>query len=351
MANESFAINWQPSNKAEAEAWLTYESYERTKVAKSKFADEAIIRQIASHSWGPNDGGDSTLPALAENPNLTPDLTEWLDAKSASWSLQAQHVYWLTRYGVDQRNSNYTQGEEKQGPTRSFPEKFINSKLESKDACQSALELADHFLEHMWHDLARQKHLDLTYVNEYRGAYFGPPDTGATSEEIIRFFSPGYFVTWISKEESFDFDWASERAQDDDGKWHFEEKTYADYLDDDPFCGPNLGYAIGAGLQANDLKLLDRDRFEEYLEEFHDGDSEMYEVTISIVKESPWLGKRYGDISDNQKMNLALNLIATLDHPYLGRSDGISVYLLECLAKHDQTPDNVKALIILQLTK
>ena len=351
MADVSYAINWQPSSKAEAETWLTYESYERSKVARSKFADETIIREIASHNWGPNDGGDSTLPALAENPNLTPELCEWLDAKSASWSLQAQHVYWIKRYGVDQRNSNFTQGEEKQGPTRSFPAEFINTKLEAKDASKYTIEIADHLLELMWYDLARQKHLELSYINEYRGAYFGPSDTGSTSEEIIRFFSPGYFVNWISKEESFDFSYASERAQDDDGKWHFEENTYVDYLDEEPFCGPNLGYAIGAGLQADDLKVLDIERYEEYLEEFHSDDREMYEVAISIVKESPWLGTRYGELSDDQKMNLTLNLIATFKHPYLGREDGISVYLLQCIARHDQTPENVKALITLQLAK
>ncbi len=350
MSEVEYDWNWHPKSKAEAEAWATYDSHwKRENVAKSEFADESIIKEIASHNWGPNDSESSVLAALTENPNLTPELREWLDAKSSIWSLQVQHVYWLKRYGVDQMNSSYdSSGSERRGPVRKFAPNFINSKLDFVEASKQALEIADQFMEQMWYDLAQQNHLTLSYTNIYRGAEFLPADLGNTSEEILNFFSPGYFVTWVDKEDRFDFDWARERAEDDDGNSHFEENTYVDYIDE-PYCGPNLGLAIGAGVEAGDLKVLDLERYEEYLEEFHSDDSEMYEVTVTISKESPWQGTRYFELSDEQKMNLILNFIATLKHPYLGRSDGICVHLLECLAKHDQTPDSVKALITLQL--
>ena len=350
MAEVVYDWQWHPTSKAEADAWLTYESSsKRANVASSEFADESIIRQMATHNWGPNDSEASVLPSLAVNPNLTPQLRDWLDAQSANWSLSAQNTYWWNRYGGNSNNSNHG----KDYPNRSFSSEILTKKLDADSASRVILEIADQFSEQMWHDLSEQKHLSLVYWNEYRGATFRPSDRdlGNASEEVIKLFSPDYEVTWVSKDETFEFVYARERAEDDDGKWHFEENTYVDYIVEEPFAKENLGLAIGAGIQEEDLTVLDSAKYEEYLEELHSDDSEMYEVSIAVIKDSPWEGIRYRDLPDDQKMNFVLNLIATLNHPFLGRSDGISVHLLDCLAKHDQTPETVKALIILQLAK
>jgi len=353
MAEEIYDWDWNPSSKAEAKAWLKYDSFsKRARVAQSAFADESVIRDIATHSWGLNDDESQIHAALARNPNLTPELGKWLDAQSATWSLLSQHEYWLKRYDVaDLVYLKTTQAHKGRPAARSFTTKFINTRLDEDAASRATLEIADQFMEQMWHDLENQEHLELYYFNEYRGATFAPTELGEASEEIIKFFSPGYSVTWISKDETFDFDHASDLAYNDHGLWHFEDNIYVDYIVDTPFVEPNLGLAIGAGLQANDLKVLDSQSYEGYLEELHSDDREMYKVNISVVNESPWHGTRYSDLSDDQKLNLVLNIISTLKHPYLGRSDGISIHLLDCLAKHNQTPEAIKALITLQLKK
>ena len=350
MAEEVYGWNWRPSSKADAEAWLSYDNYlKRANVARSEFADETVIREMVSHSWGNSDSAGIILAALAENPNFTLELTEWVHAQSTNWSLESQHEYWLTRYDVAVVNLGFPQGHDQRGATRTFPTEFIGSKLDGDAASRITLEIADQFMEQMWHDLSDQKHLELHFFNEYRGATFAPTDLGRASEEIIKFFSPGDFVTWVSREEKFDFDHASDLAYNDQGKCHFEDKSYVWQIVDEPFCGPNLGLAIGAGLQANDLKVLNSERYKGYLEELHSDDREMYEVSINTVGETPWHGTRYSDLSDDQKWNLTLNIISTLQHPYLGREDGISIHLLDCLAKHNQTPEAVRDLIISKL--
>lgn len=346
MSEVVYDWDWHPSNKAEAEAWITYDSrYKRENVAKSKFADESVIKAIAKHDWDLNDHESQILAALCENPNLTPELQIWLDSESARWEVLSQYRYWLARYGVNQRNSNFTQGEAKSGPTRSFNTQLLNEHLNMELASTYVFNMADHFIEQMWHDLALQKKIELIYANDLEGDIFVPSELGESNEEIIQLFSPGYFVTWVSKEEAFNFLWTRARAEDDEGRWHFEEQIYIDYLDETSYTESNLGMAIGAGVQYGDLKVLNETTYEGYLEEFHTDDRDAFEVSLAITKDSPWEGVRYRELSGVQQSNLAMNLIATLQHPFLGRKDGLSLHLIDCLLKHDETAESVKELL------
>jgi hypothetical protein len=250
--------------------------------------------------------------------------------------------YWMHRYGVNRIWS--------ESLPRTFTSEFINSRLDVDAASRNTLEIADQFLEQMWHDLAEQKHLDLYYLNEQHDPdIFRPEDIGQTSEQILDYFSPSYSVTWISKAESLNFAYASDEAHDA-GRLHFEESDFWDHLDDGPYSNVNLMFAIGAGLEGYDLKNVKEDVYSGYLEEYY-SDRWYYSVSTEITQDSPWTGIRYRELSAEQQMNLVMNLVATLKHPFLGRADGLSLYLLDCLAKHDQTAENVKAFIASQLGK
>jgi hypothetical protein len=335
--------DWHPSNSAEAEAWLTYESqWKRANVAKSQFTNTSLIKEIASHAWGSYDQeGWMLIAAIWENPNLTSELIESFDKKSVTLKIDSQYSYWMHRYGVERAWS--------QSLPRKFTSEFINTKLDVDAASRNAFEIADQFLEQMWHDLAEQKHLDLHYSQEQHDPdFFRPWNVGQTSEQILDFFSPGYDVTWISKEESFNFLYAADEAHDA-GRNHFEEGYFWDYLDDGPYSNTNLMFAIGAGLEGNDLDNVKENIYSGYLEEYY-SDRWYYGASTDITKDSPWTGIRYRELSAEQQMNLVHNLLTTLKHPFLGRPDGLSFHLLECLTKHNQTPENVKALIVSQLS-
>lgn len=335
--------NWHPSNSTEAEAWLTYESrWKRANVARSKFTNTSLIKEIAAHAWGSYDQeGWMLIAAIWENPNLTQEILESLDKKSVTLNINSQFSYWMHRYGVENLSVSNS-------PPRQFASDFINSKLEVDAASRNTLEIADQFLEQMWHDLAEQKHLSLFYSNEQHDPHiFRPHDIGQASEQILDYFSPGYSVTWISKEESLNFEYASDEAEGA-GRFHFEESDFWDYLDDGPYSSTNLMFAIGAGLEGNDLNNVKEDVYSGYLEEYY-SDSWYFEVGTEITQDSPWTGIRYRELSADQQMNLAVNLVTTLKHPFLGRADGLSLHLLDCLAKHDQTAEKVKAFIASQL--
>jgi hypothetical protein len=114
--------DWHPSNRAEAEAWLTYEStWKRANVARSKFTNASLINEIASHILGfYEQDGHVLIAALMENPNLTPELIESLDKKSVKLNIDSQLSYWMHRYGV---NRIYWS----ESLPRTFTSDFINS--------------------------------------------------------------------------------------------------------------------------------------------------------------------------------------------------------------------------------
>lgn len=167
-------------------------------------------------------------------------------------------------------------------------------------------------------------------------------------EELLKRFSPGYFITWAAKEEELDLVYAQDRAIYD-GAENFDDGIFMDYMDEIAFAPQNLGFAIGAGLQNKDLEVLGQEIFEYYLDCIFGDDREMYEVELIINNETPWSGIRYRDLSEQQQMCLVVNFVNALKHPYLGRNDGIAYHLMHCMAKHDQTADNVKAFLRLNL--
>jgi hypothetical protein len=337
-------------------------------VAKSSFSHETTIKEIASHDWEalravPHLGGTTiwvsqskrgtqVLLALLDNPNLTPGLLEWLDGKAVDWSLGSQHSYWNKRYGIERRNSNYTRGEKKIGPTRSFSPGLLDSTLEFEEASRAVLEMSDHFAEQLWHDLAKQGHVHLQYSNSEDGDSFKPipvESASSFSDFASRVLSPGYFVSWIDKDERLDVVYARELLETDDGLSHFEDEEHLSFLEKEPFSVENLGYAIGAGLQMEDIKLLNEQKYIDYLDEIFLEHPEMNNVVVSIISDTPWQGARYRDLDEVQQMKLVSNIVSTLKHPYLGHPDGISVHLLTCIAMHNQSSNPVKAFVLANL--
>lgn len=146
MSENKYSWDWQPSGREEAEQWLEItDHFKRANIAKSRFADEAIIRAIASHAWkwGYNDKENLFLPALLENPNLTPELLSWLDEQTRTWGSSAQHSYWLKRYEI-QANSNYDDTSSKKGRIGTFSAGLLTENLDLHLAAKSIFEMADH---------------------------------------------------------------------------------------------------------------------------------------------------------------------------------------------------------------
>jgi hypothetical protein len=346
-----YSWDWKPKCKADAENWRELDHYGRKNIIHSEFADESIIKAMAKSSWSENDSPHDVLPTLLDFPGITPELTSWLDDISGNWPLIAQHFYWYRRYSVERWNSNINTLNDSSHPTRAFPASMINELCEVEQANHGFLEIADHFTEQLWHDLTEQGHTKLFYSNGYRGDdLLEPSDIAQTDEEILKLFVDGYNVQWLEKEEELDFEWARERAEDGDGSFHFEDGEYTAWVEEDePFADPNLAYAIAVGLENDDLELLDEKAYANYLESLYTDDPEMQEVTVKIKSDTPWVGVRYRELSEAQQLNLTNNIVVTLKHPYFGRPDGITRHILQCMVKHDQTADNVKALILLNL--
>jgi hypothetical protein len=348
-----------PKSEAEAAAWRRLELYINIQnVAKSKFSGESIIREMGAHAW--NGNNENLVPAaLLSNPNLTPELLSWLDSAPGAWSTTALHDYWIERYKLNKSNSNFYPGEEQSGPTRSFHVGLIDSKLDFQTASSAVLEMSDHFAEQMWHDLAKQKHLTLNYWNSENGEDKFFPEFGFAEneklnifeldEEVLNQLSPGIYVTWIEKEASFDRVYAQTLAEDSEGQEHFLEGDYVQHAYQEPFPSMNLGLAIGAGKQYGDIDLVDSEIYDFYLQQIYGDDVENYETKVTIAKDTPWEGIGYRELNEQQQMNLAVNLLSTMDHPYLGRPDGISRHFLCCLALHDDSAEKVKAFLLWEL--
>lgn len=352
MAKHDYDWDWHPSRKGQAKKWLKVDNhFKRANIAKSKFADEKIIRAMASHSWnwGYSDKAHLFLSHLLDNPNLTPELRSWLDEETREWDAKSQHAYWTKRFGIES-NSNYNTASSQDGQDRSFAEGLLSSNLAPEDAARAVLEMADHFAEQMWHDLGEQGDIELSYTNDsYEGDSLEPSELFGADEELLKPFSPGHRVTWVRKDQGLDFEYAEERVYED-GEYHFEEAAFFDSLDTAPFSDLNLGYAIGAGLQYEDLEVKDREAFEGYLETCYSDDYDMNEVSLVITSDTPWAGIRYRELSEQQEMNLVINFINALQRPYLGRKDGIAVHLLNCIARHSHTADNVRAFVLQNLS-
>ena len=265
------------------------------------------------------------------------------------------HSYWLEKYKIDSTNSNFYDD----GPTRGFHDELIESKLGLHEASRAILEMADYFAEQMWHDLAKQKHLHLNYWINSHGSDKFFPEFGVVEksqikiidldDEVLKQICPGQDVTWIARSSSFDRSYARDRAQELEGQEHFLENDYVYQIDEEPFPYMNLGLAIGAGKEYGDIDLVNDEVYDFYLEQIFGGDIDMLETEVEITSDTPWVGIRYRELTEDQQMNLAINLLTSMEHPYLGKPDGISRHFLCCLALHDSTAENVKTFLSLQL--
>jgi hypothetical protein len=346
-----YSWEWQPASADDAATWQTVgDTFKLANIASSRWAGESVIRGIASHDWGPDERPE-VIRGLLENPNLTPELLSWLDKQSVKWGIDTQWNYWITRYGVNSLNVNYMRSGGEAGPVRSFAPSLIDSTIDANTAAQQIVEISDHFAEQMWHDLAVQEVVVLNYVKDnwegdrlrpYIETEAGPLELG--DETHLDLVSPGYLASWLDHVDYLDVDYARDRAS-----WEWSDRFQGDWQytvdSDNPFSDANLAFVVAAGLATGDFKHHDESAYGRYLEAAYRDHESMFDSEVTITADSPWAGPRFRDLTATQQMNFTANLLATIEHPFLGAPRGLAWHFLICIWLHASTVDAVRELI------
>jgi hypothetical protein len=203
------------------------------------------------------------------------------------------------------------------------------------------------FILQLWRDLSIQGHIQLTYMNQENRDEIYPSDVKddyvrATLSSLTDIVS---VEEWATKSESFNFEWAREVLTNESE--HFSE-FYSDHMYDDEFPLNLLGYAIGKGLEDGDLQVLGHEVFSSLLQNIYD-EHVFYNVALEIFGDVQWEGLRYGELSPDQQMHLVTNFLNSLEGSDTDWANVVVPHLLHCMARHDQTADNVKAFLRLNL--
>lgn len=235
------------------------------------------------------------------------------------------------------------------GIGESFSDELINSVLDEQQAASEITKIAGRFAEQMWHDLFEQNHLQLQYSQADKD-WFAPVGFDKTPWQTLDKLSPGKDVSWINKNDgwalTFDYESAHQLAEGSDADDFYDDPSgYIFNIVDEPFIDELLALAIGAGIQFGDLKVLDAEKYDQYLYEKYRAEPEMYVLKVEVRGETPWTGVRYRDLKENQQVHLVTNLAASMNSEELGGETGVATHLLNCMAAHDQTAESVKAFI------
>lgn len=200
----------------------------------------------------------------------------------------------------------------------------------------------------MWRDLTVQGHMKLTYVNEidFRDQLY-PTDV---KDDYVRYvlnelIDVDSIEVWAKKSESLDLQYAQDVLIGND---RFSELS-SDYVYDEEFSEHLLGYAVGKGLQDGDLQVIGQDTFNSYLRTLFDDDRHLFNVEVEIFGDVDWDGERYRELSPDQQTCLVTNIANSRHDSDKDWANVVVPHLLECMAKHDQTAENVRSLIRLNL--
>lgn len=278
--------------------------------------------------------------AIAENPNISEELINKLSLVAdgrEEWA--ALYRYWINRYGCKQGTWDI---EVEFG----FPDKLLISKLENDEIRNGLiLEIIPCFTEHLWHDLASKKLIDLVYwADSAEGDVFGPLNwVGISNERLIgQLLGRGYFTSWISKDGSVDFAFGLEQVAND------YEDYFADkiWLDEDPddsgFTDSLLLNAVAIGLEAHfSITEIGKVKIDEILQEVLSGDETLLDFEIEITGEPRWVGKKWSELNPVEQSNFVGNLLSSLSHSLLG-GFGLIEHILALIAIH---PDTDKAVV------
>lgn len=233
-----------------------------------------------------------------------------------------------------------------------FPEPLLTSNLSPEVAREhirgTYFKDIGQFIQQLWRDLSVQGHIQLIYMNqEYRDELY-PSEVKddyvrATVSNLIDLVS---VEEWARKSETFNLEWARE-VLINDGE-NFSE-FYSDLMQDEEFPLDLLGYAAGKGLGDGDLQLVGKDVFNSYLPTIYN-EHIFYNVELEIFGDVLWDGPRYSELSPDQQMYLVTNFLNSRQDSDQDWANVVAPHLLNCIARHDRTADNVKAFILLNLT-
>jgi hypothetical protein len=328
--------SWKPSSDDDAKnwrkhldcrgshlAWIVLYSGTDSHTVLEIFKSGALGKTY--RNWGLN---------FWEIPNLDEDCVDWLDKESLNWPLAQSFYYWVERHSRFDLNKSPI--EENSALRSSFGSKILTQDLQDEECYQETFRISKQFAQHLWYDLWKQGDMDFTYQEDsVDGDTFRPYDT-PTPESYVDLLSDGFFTSWISHENAIDVsygvDYVAGRIEDEGLRYCCDE------IDDDSLCR-----ALVAGQQSNDLEITgDLEAYFERSGLFGETDRE-YPVTV----ESPpdWIGKRYEQLTSEEQLHLAKNLISSMSHPLLSPKHGVVAHLLFCIGLHENTSEPVKEVL------
>ena len=204
------------------------------------------------------------------------------------------------------------------------------------------------FILQLWRDLSVQGQVQLIYMNQddYRDELYPSELKDHRARAALgNFIDIDSVEEWARKSESFDLDRA-EAVLTYQSEHFFE--FFSDYVYDEEFSEHLLGYAIGRGLSIGDLKVVGQEAFGAYLHAIYD-EHGFYTVELEIFGDVHWEGLRYGELSPDQQMHLVTNFLNSREGSDKDWASVVVPHLLHCMARHDQTADNVKAFLLQNL--
>jgi len=337
------SIDWIPSeNDCVNFRDFQNDHLKASQIARSSNATLNQLEEMIDFDWK----GYSYLvrAAIAENPNISEDFIVKLSSIAAErheWS--ALYRYWLKRYGLKQGFWD-TESEFE------FPDKLLTSKLENVEIRNGLiLEIISRFAEHLWHDLASKKLIELVYwPDSLEGDVFGPLAWEGISNErrIGHLLGRGYFTSWISKDGSVDFDFGLESLSGEYEDYFADQIWMDDEPDESGFSDSILLNAVAVGVRDKHLSLTEigKVKIDEILQEELSDDETLLDYEIEITGEPRWIGKKWSELTPVEQQKFVDNLISSLDHPLLG-GFGLIEHILALIAIHPNTDNPVLSTI------
>lgn len=272
--------------------------------------------------------------AIMDNPNVPDDVVEAIMKDAHSRHEQyAVYRYWARKLNVE------FPGADDQTPYEPPLELFGAKPLEPEVRDGMLLDAMPSFSEHMWHELGSRGLLELDYWDDHvDGSIFGPISwAGMSNEYMLRILGKGFFTEWATWEGHIEIDYGLERLADDAEDFK-EMGDWAYSLDSDtPFPAVLLGTYLAVGQRDGHLTIQDEDYVQDLMDEAFEGDETAFDFDVTITGEPTWAGPKWSQMTADAKGNFTRNVIAALEHPYLG-GWGFAQHMLALIAVHPDTP-------------
>jgi hypothetical protein len=216
-----------------------------------------------------------------------------------------------------------------------------NRIYEYKSAESLIMGIAPTLTELLWQELALLGLLKFYYIQDIdEGDHFGPIELQINNTPAGFLLSPGYDVEWISKTDHVEYEYVSERVEEDWETWDEEALSAVGAL----ATGVSLGHLEPITPETYDEVFSEISSMSQVEAQFIDTAVEV--LPAKIKAEIKQKGITYTDLDDNRKMELVQQLINTIKHPFFGGFE-LSQHILSLLLMHPATPADAKALIVL----